>query len=51
MAELALGGSNLRDVDMEIADRIGLELLLRRRVTLDLGQPADAMALQTTVKR
>src|SRR4029077_12280973 len=24
--ELALGGSNLRDVDMEIADRIGLEL-------------------------
>ena len=35
--ELALGGSNLRDVDMEIADRIGLELPLWLGFALDLG--------------
>ena len=35
--ELALGGSNLRDVDMEIADRIGLELPLGRGLAFDLG--------------
>ena len=39
--ELALGGSNLRDVDMEIADRIGLELPLGRGLAFDLGQPGD----------
>ena len=39
--ELALGGSNLRDVDMEIADRIGLELPLGRGLAFDLGQPSD----------
>ena len=31
--ELALGGSNLGDIDMEIADRIGLELPLRERLS------------------
>ena len=35
--ELALGGSNLGDVDMEIADRIGLELPLGRGFAFDLG--------------
>ena len=39
--ELALGGSNLRDVAMEIADRIGLELPLGRGLAFDLGQPGD----------
>ena len=39
--ELALGGSNLRDVDMEIADRIGLELPLGRGLAFDLGGPSE----------
>ena len=41
--ELALGGSNLRDVDMEIADRIGLELPLGRGLAFDLGQPREIL--------
>ena len=49
--ELALGGSNLRDVDMEIADRIGLELPLGRGLAFDLGQPRDSVALQAAVQR
>ena len=49
--ELALGGSNLRDVDMEIADRIGLELPLGRGLAFDLRQPRDPMALQAAVQR
>ena len=39
--ELALSGSNLGDVDMEIADRIDLELALGRGFAFDLGQPRD----------
>src|SRR5271163_2458807 len=35
---------------MEIADRIGLELALRRSFAFDLGQPRDPVALQTPVK-
>ena len=45
------GGSNLRDVDMEIADRIGLELPLGRGLAFDLGQPRDSAALQAAVQR
>ena len=37
--ELALSGSNLGDVDVEEADRIGLELALGRRFAFDLRQP------------
>ena len=48
--ELALFGSDLCDVDVEEADRIGLELLLRRSVALDIRQSADAVALQTAVQ-
>ncbi|MGC0321001.1 hypothetical protein ABIG06_001630 [Bradyrhizobium sp. USDA 326] len=48
--ELALLSANLGDVDMEVADRIGLERLLGRLVTGDLGQAADPMALQATVQ-
>ena len=40
--ELALGGSNLRDVDMEIADRIDLEPPFCRCVALDFRQLRDA---------
>src|SRR4051812_12556679 len=36
--ELAFSGLDLRDVDVEIADRIGLELFLRRLAAFDLWQ-------------
>src|SRR5208282_6768620 len=49
--ELALSGSNLGDVDMEIADRIDLELALGRGFAFDLGQPRDSMALETPMQR
>ena len=44
--ELSLLGSDLGDVDVEEADRIGLELLLVRLVALDLRQPADPRAMR-----
>ncbi len=49
--ELALRSSNLGDVDMEIADRIGLEFAFGGGLAFDLGQPGDPVALQTPVKR
>jgi len=49
--ELALGSADLGDVDVEKADRIGLEFLLCRLAALDIGQPADAMALQAAMQR
>ena len=42
--ELAFGGSDFGDVDVEVADRTALESLLRWLVTLDLGQATDAVA-------
>ena len=48
--ELALRSSNLGDVDMKIADRIGLELALGGGFAFDLRQPGDLVALQTPVK-
>ena len=39
------------DVDVEKADRIGLELLLRGLVAFDLRQPADPVSLQTAMQR
>jgi hypothetical protein len=44
--ELALRGSNLGDVDMEIADRVSLELTLGRSFAFELWQPRDSMTLQ-----
>jgi hypothetical protein len=41
--ELALSGSNLGDVDMEIANRIGLELALGRGFAFNLRQAKDPM--------
>ena len=35
---------------MKVAERVGLELLLRRLVTIDLGQSADVVPLQTAVQ-
>jgi hypothetical protein len=49
--ELAFGRSHLSQVDVEEADRIGVELLPASLVPLNLGQAADAMAFQTTMKR
>ena len=48
--ELAFGRSYLGDVDVEVADRIGLELAFGRLVAIDVGQPRDAVALQTAMQ-
>ncbi len=49
--ELALGRLHLCDVDVEVANRIVLELLFGRFVALDVWQSPDAMALQAAVQR
>src|SRR5258708_6886570 len=41
--ELALGRSHFRQIDMEEADRIAVELLPPGLVAFHLGQPVDAM--------
>ncbi len=43
-------GADLGDVDMKVADRVGLEPLLGRLVPVGLRQPADAVALKTAVQ-
>jgi hypothetical protein len=43
-------GPHVGDIDMEIADRIGLELLLGRLVTFDIAKPADAITLQAAMQ-
>ena len=48
--QLALRSSNFGDVDMKIADRIGLEFAFGGGFAFDLRQPGDSMALQTPVK-
>jgi len=62
--QLAFGRLHLGNVDVEVADRVGLErssendsldrflilLNLRLLVTLDIGQAADAMALQAAMQ-
>jgi hypothetical protein len=40
--ELALGGLDLGNVDVKVADGIGLERPFGRLVAFDLGQPRDA---------
>jgi len=47
---LAFGGSHLGQVDVEEADRIGVELFPAWPVSLYSWQAADAMALQTPMK-
>jgi hypothetical protein len=42
--ELALLGPDLGYVDVEVADRVGLEALADRFVALGLGQARDAVA-------
>ena len=48
--ELALGGPDLGQVDVEESDRIGVKLLSRGLVAFAIRQPADAMALQTATQ-
>ncbi len=47
--ELALLGPHLGQIDVEVADRVLLELLSGRLVAIDLGQPADTVALEASV--
>jgi hypothetical protein len=44
--ELAFGGLDRSDVDVEIANRINIELFLRTLATFDLRQSADTVALK-----
>lgn len=48
--KLPFGGLHLGDVDVEIADRIALELLLRSDVARDVRQARDVVALQAAVQ-
>ena len=50
-AELAFLGAYLGDGDVEVADRVSLELEFLGLVTADIGQPHYAMALQAAVQR
>ena len=47
--ELALRGVNLGNVDVEVAERRGLELASGRRGALDIGQAGDGVSLETAV--
>ena len=48
--ELALRRSDFGDVDMEVADRIGLEFAFGRGFAFDLRQSGDAVALQAAMQ-
>ena len=48
--QLALLGAHLGDVDVEVSQRIEPEDLPGGLVTLDLGQPADAVSLEAAVQ-
>lgn len=49
--KLAFFGANLGDVEMEVADRIGLKLLPLGLFAFCLRQAADAVALKAAVQR
>ena len=42
---------NLSNINVEVAQRIGLERRLRGRVALDLGEARDVVALQAAVQQ
>ena len=48
--ELAFSGLELSDVDVEIADRISLELFRRRLAAFDFRQSADTVALKAAMQ-
>ena len=45
------GGADFGDVDMEVADRVALELALYALAVFDVWQPRDAMPLKAAVER
>lgn len=49
--EPALLGPHLGDIDVEVADRIGLEPALVGLAVFDLRQARDAVALKATMQR
>lgn len=49
--ELPLSRLHAGDIDVEVADRVRLELLPDRLVAFDIGQTRDAMALEAAVQR
>jgi hypothetical protein len=49
-AMLRIGGLEFGDVDVEIADRINLELFLHGPTAFDLRQSADAMTLEAAMQ-
>jgi len=49
--ELALFGTHLGDIEMEVADRVGLEFLAPGTITVHIGKSGDAVPLQITVQR
>lgn len=50
-AELAFFGAHFADVDVEEADRAGLERLARGPSAFEVRQAADAVALETAMQR
>ena len=48
--QLTLLSPHLRDINVEVADRVASELLLRRPVTCYVRQAADAVALQAAMQ-
>ena len=48
--EFTFLGANLCEIDMEVTDGIGFELLAGRAGCIEMGQSADAVALEATVK-
>jgi hypothetical protein len=42
---------HLDNVDMEVADGVALELLLRFLVAFDIGQPRNTMTLKASMQR
>ena len=49
--QFAFSRLNLSNINVEVAERVGLELLLGGLVALDLGEAPDVVALQTAVQR
>lgn len=49
-AQLAFGRLHLGNVNVEVADRVGLELLLRLLVAFDIGKPADPVTAQAAMQ-
>jgi hypothetical protein len=49
--EQALFGAHFGDVDVEVADGVGLELLSWRLGPFDVGQAGDVVTLEQAMKR